>query len=105
MDTGRSHNKYVEWLETELQTFEKEHDDPLKALVFVKARDTCIQLASFFDERLREHGIRVAYLYGKDTTKGIKGNCKLRSEEGSIYKGIHVYELLICKPTKMHTIT
>lgn len=63
---------FVDVVAAELSTFEKENDE-LKALVFVKARYTCIELASCLEISLESQGIRVSYLCGKGSGERIEG--------------------------------
>jgi len=46
-----------------------------RAIVFVKARETCRALATFLDKELTNTGVRASPLYGKNKLAGDEGKC------------------------------
>lgn len=66
--TDKCNNTFVKTLTKELRK-----GSDLRVLVFVKARDTCRELAASLDKELDAFGIKTHYLYGKDMRSGIEG--------------------------------
>lgn len=66
--TDKCNNTFIKTLTKELRG-----GSDLRALVFVRARETCRELAASLDNELDAFGVKTHYLYGKEKRSGIEG--------------------------------